>query len=243
MKCLRLILPIAVLGLSIAAAPLPPQRKSAQLSKVFEPSKDVTLVQSVAGDLGNSRGAIFVGRTGQPEANQAKPQVSIRRGLLAFDVAGEIPRGSKIISVKLSLNMTLTPNETLSARLRLHRVLQDWGEADTKSGGVGATSVQGEATWLHRFDEKRKWSRPGGDYLAVASAVQPVTGVRSYTFGSNPRMVADVQAWLDSPKRNFGWILLGNETEGRSVKVFASREDSDPQKRPQLSVTFRPPTR
>jgi hypothetical protein len=237
---LRLLLPITLLVLCITAAPLALQNKTSTVTKTIEPSKDVTLVQSTAGDTGNSRGPIFVGRTGQPEKNPAQPEVSIRRGLLVFDVAGSIPAGSKIAAVKLALNMYLTPSATLSARLRLHRLQQDWGEADTVAGGVGTTAAKDEATWIYSFSNTRKWAHPGGDYFATASAVQSVSAPGSYTWDTTPRLVADVQSWLDSPKRNFGWILIGDEAQGRSAKVFSSREDPDPEKRPHLIVTFRP---
>src|SRR5258708_10119016 len=157
----RLFLPITLLGLCITAIPLTRENRAITQTKVIEPSKDVTLVQSSAGGLGNSRGPLFVGRTGQPEKNPAKPEVGIRRTLLAFDVAGSIPAGAKITAVKLSLNMYLTPSATLSASLRLHRLLQDWGEADSSADGVGTTAGAGEETWIYSFCDAEKWNRAG----------------------------------------------------------------------------------
>jgi hypothetical protein len=54
-------------------------------------------------------------------------------------------------------------------------------------------------------------------------------------------MVADVQQWLTSPAANTGWILIGAESVGHSAKRFDSRENSVPQLRPRLTLTFDSP--
>jgi hypothetical protein len=51
-------------------------------------------------------------------------------------------------------------------------------------------------------------------------------------------MVADLQAWLDDPAGNFGWLLLGSESGGASAKRFDSRETGVPESRPTLVVEF-----
>jgi hypothetical protein len=101
--------------------------------------------------------------------------------------------------------------------------LKDWGEASSNfQGGRGAPATEGDATWIHRFYKTQFWTHLGGDFSPTASAIQTVGDVGSYTWGSTPEMVADVQAWLDSPTENFGWLPLGNETAPRTVKGFAS---------------------
>jgi hypothetical protein len=52
-------------------------------------------------------------------------------------------------------------------------------------------------------------------------------------------MVADVQQWLDQPASNFGWIIIGNESQSGTSKRFNSREfgGSDA---PGLEVVFTP---
>ena len=45
-----------------------------------------------------------------------------------------------------------------------------------------------------------------------------------------PRMLTDVQQWLDSPATNFGWIMLGNEssrTNGPAIRRPGSRRSGD----------------
>ena len=62
-------------------------------------------------------------------------------------------------------------------------------------------------------------------------------------------MIADAQGWLDSPDKNFGWLLRGDETKGETVKSFHSSEGKDQEDRfivevhPLLVVTFISPTK
>ena len=65
-----------------------------------------------------------------------------------------------------------------------------------------------------------------------------MVAVGEYTWGSTPVMVADVQAWLDNPTTNFGWLLQGNEIETSTTKRFASKEHATAELRPQLLVSF-----
>lgn len=210
---------------------------SKEETKVLQASKDNTLIESPKGELsGGLSPTFFVGRTGQAAG-------SIRRGLIAFDVASAIPVGARITSVKLTLSMKLNAAGGRPSQISLHRVLADWGEGKSNSaGGRGAPAVEGDATWIHTFYPKTLWATPGGDYATEGSASQAVAGVGVYTWGSTPQMVADVQDWLDSPKKNFGWLLLGDETQGATAKVFQSLQSEDAQARPVLTVTFTLPT-
>ena len=61
----------------------------------------------------------FAGRTAQA-AN------SIRRGLIEFDIAGNIPTGSIVVSATLQLTMSRTIAG--SQPVALHRLTADWGE-------------------------------------------------------------------------------------------------------------------
>ena len=67
------------------------------------PSKDNTLYEYDAAEGDHSNGAgfhFFAGENGMGE---------LRRGVLAFDLAGTIPAGSTITAVSLSMNMSMTP--------------------------------------------------------------------------------------------------------------------------------------
>ena len=207
-----------------------------QTTQILYPMKDNTLIESPTGDLSNGAGpALFVGRTNQP-------QESLRRGLLAFDIAGTIPAGSKIQSVMLTL--TLERTHTKAERIELHRLLKDWGEGDSNHpGGRGAPATKGDATWLHTFFDRAVWTQPGGDFARKASAIQAVDDGERYRWGSTPKMVKDVKRWLKSPEENFGWVLIGNESAPKTAKRFSSRENGDESAQPQLAVSYKLPRR
>jgi hypothetical protein len=209
---------VSLAALIASAALAGPAARADQVSMI--PAKDNTLIEDPNGALSNGAGpGIFAGRTSQSTG-------SVRRAVIAFDIAAHVPGGSTITAVTLALGMTDTNAGTVP--VSLHRVVADWGEgASSTPGGKGAPSTSGDATWIHRFYDTDLWASPGGDFVAFASAAVDVDQIGIYTWGSTPEMVADVQSWLDAPAGNFGWILIGDESTGTTVKRFDSRE-ADP---------------
>ena len=65
-----------------------------------------------------------------------------------------------------------------------------------------------------------------------------MAGPGVYSWSSAPGLVRDVRLWLTAPQRNFGWVLMGDETARQTAKRFASRDASDPAVRPVLEITF-----
>lgn len=199
------------------------------------PAQDNTLYESASGALSSGAGpTMFVGRTAQPSG-------SIRRGVLAFDVASAIPAGSIVTDVQLTLHSDQFAN-VQDESISLHRVLSAWGEGGSLppgAGGGGAPASAGDATWLHTFFPGQFWASPGGDFAAGASAATLVGGAGYYVWQS-PGLIADVQAWVDNPAADFGWLLLGNESAASTAKRFASREDLEPTFRPLLHVEYVP---
>ena len=198
-------------------------------------NKDNMLIEDQFGELSNGAGSLlFVGRTGQFSD-------SIRRGLLAFDVAGAIPFGATVNSATLTLSETKHVPGAGNRDLALHRLLSDWGEGTSvgfSGQGQGAPATTGDATWKHTFFDTDTWSTDGGDFEPTASAVTNVGGPGvAYTWSSAP-MAADVQLWLDDPAWNFGWLVKGDETVFRTAKVFASRTHPLITLRPKLDVDF-----
>ena len=200
-------------------------------TQILEASKDNTLIEDPTGEFSNGEGSVFfVGRTNQSSN-------SIRRGLIAFDIAEAIPTDSKVTAVTLTLNIERSLGEEES--IELHRLLSAWGEGSSNTkGGRGAPATTGDATWIHTFYDTDLWSQPGGDFSADISAEAIVGGEGSYVWGSTPEMVQDVQEWLDSPENNFGWLLLGNENSSGTAKAFVSRHSKDLSVQPQLTVSF-----
>jgi hypothetical protein len=202
----------------------------------LQATKDNTLYENLQGTVSNGAGPnLFVGTTG------GRSGFAVRRALVAFDIAANIPAGAQILSVQLVLNMDKT---IVGAKpVGLHRVLANWGEGTSLAvglgGGGGGPATTGDATWLHRFFDTELWTTPGGDFASAASAQIEVTSTfRAYTWGSTTGMVADVQSWLDQPASNFGWILIGDELNTTSAKRFASRQNPAAANRPHVVVQY-----
>jgi hypothetical protein len=198
-------------------------------------ARDATLIESATGALANGSGpAFFAGRTSQ--ASDA-----LRRGVVAFDVAAHLPSGAQVRSATLVL--AHTPSNPGPRTVSVHRVLASWTEGPSAAaGGSGAPAQPGDVTWIHRSYPATAWSTPGGDFAADASAAITVDDVGLYTW-SSPALRADVQAWLDDPAANHGWLLRGDENEPTTSKRFESRESEDASLHPVLVVEFgRPAT-
>src|SRR3990170_3786518 len=197
------------------------------------PSKDNTLY-SESGSLSNGAGEyIFTGRTKDGHN---------RRTVIAFDIAGNVPTGSIITGATLTLRASRMATNT-GRTTTLQRLLADWGEGTSnalQNEGKGAPAAMGDATWTHRFYTTTTWTNAGGDFSGTVSASLDVGSTGTYTWGSTSQMVADVQAWLDNPSTNFGWIIRGIEGANESSKRFNSSESG--QNPPALAITYTPPS-
>ena len=213
-------------------------------------TKDNTIFQSNSNNSAGGFAGIFSGTNGQG---------SPRRGLIAFDIAGNVPSGSVITSAQLTLYLGNSPNSNAQT-IGLYTLTKDWGEGTAGSsslniggGGGGFAASPGDATWSDATLGSVPWTGLGatGDCNTVASATASVTGPidTPFTWSSTAALVDDVQNWLDDDATNFGWALVNaNEATGQSVKAFYSREatqDSsgapnslDPAWRPSLMVTY-----
>src|SRR6266480_1206868 len=207
-KTLLAVTLAGVLGSIVASS------ASAVMISIF-PSKDNTLYEydPADGDTSNALGLhFFAGKTAMGE---------LRRGVLAFDIAGSLPVGSTITGVTLSMNMSRTPL-SVAYPVELHKLLADWGEGTSMASGEegdGAPATPNDATWRHRFFDTIFWTNEGGDFSATVSASQSVGDIGQYIWSSS-QMVADVQSWLDNPATNFGWLVLGDESTSATGKRF-----------------------
>lgn len=201
---------------------------------------DTTLFEDENGRLGNGAGQyLFVGRTWDENGIDKL----LRRALVKFDL-GAVPGGSTISSVNFGITIDQVPPAASSFIMSLHTVTENWGEGASNAPGPegrGTTAQVGDATWLHRFYDTDVWSTPGGDFAPVAVASEQVSsGPQSVLFPSSPQLVAAVQAWVDDPASNHGWILLGDEVVMQNARRILSRENSGPGN-PLLSIEFTPP--
>jgi hypothetical protein len=117
-------------------------------------------------------------------------QAGVRRGLIYFDVAAQIPQASTVTGVTLTLHLDgAAQTETEPRNVALHRLLADWGEGTSGGGGPGGGQGQppttGDATWDYRFYDDQLWATPGGDFVAAASSVLEIgTTQGSYAWPS-----------------------------------------------------------
>jgi hypothetical protein len=210
--------------------PISPLASAESISIV--PIRDNTLYQNANGGLSDGMGKyLFAGVTGQNR---------IRRGLIHFDVASNVPSDAMINSVELTLYASRVANNAVQT-VSLHRTLSDWGEGSSNADGQegkGAPATPGDATWLHSFYNSTFWTTTGGDYAPAASGASPISRIGSYSWSSTPQLVADVQSWLDNPTSNFGWTVVGNESAISTSKRFDSREADATERRPRLTIDF-----
>jgi hypothetical protein len=196
------------------------------------PSLDNTLFEDASGSLSDGAGpTLFTGNNGQGLA---------RRALLQFDVAAAVPAVMQILSA--SLTIYVSNAATTTPRLfELHRVLAAWGEGTSSTtSGSGAPATAGDATWLHAFWPDQLWGTPGGDFTPAATDSLEIAGVGSYAC-SGGGLASDLQAWLDDPAGNHGWLLIGDEETLNTAKRFDSRENDIAAQRPSLRIQYSGP--
>ena len=111
------------------------------------------------------------------------------------------------------------------------------GSVATSGQGGGGAAQTGDATWTFAIYPTTRWTTKGETSPAPRAPACP-SGPERLPLADDQGTVADVQAWLDKPAENFGWLLLTNERTDRTAKVFATREDKRAGDRPQLVIRY-----
>ena len=170
---------------------------------------------------------LFCGRSKQREEALQR-----RRGLIHFAVSDAIPPDAHItdVTLVLYLSQTITEPAFKATEVTLHRLRRNWGEGRFDPGGQeggGANAQSGDATWLHTFFAAAMWAEPGGDWEPTPSATAMIGNRNLFYSWSGEGLASDAQNWLEDPAGNFGWILIGDESEAGTAKRFDSRESFD----------------
>lgn len=189
------------------------------------------------GDVANGGGDyLFIG---------VNSQDNVRRSLVRFDLTSSgIPDGSIITGA--SLNMVISQTNSTSQRVTVHRLTRPWSEGTSDpsgSEGQGIAAEAGDVTLTHNLYPSSTWNTPGGDFVSSPSAVTNAGGSLLVTWTS-AQMIAEVQAWLNNPNQNFGWMVRGDETLlGEAVRLVSSNNDTDAvvTDRPTLVVQYEIP--
>jgi hypothetical protein len=204
------------------------------LSVALVASADATLVEHPDGSLANGSGpVVFAGRN-----NMATD--GVRRALIRFDLGSLGPGKEPLVAASAAVVLVNTTESNVEPReYRLHRVLADWSEGPSLgTGGGGAPSAAGDATWIHASYPDAFWMHSGGQFEGVPSARLVVAGPGTYRF-EGEGLLRDLELWSRSPETNFGWILIGDETTRQNSRAFGSRENPDLALRPTLELTYR----
>ena len=130
-------------------------------SIVLLPSKTNTLIQvtsASAQQLSNGLGDIYVGRTNQD--GQGPATISIRRGLVAFDIADNIPAGATITGVTLTVDDVrgLNGNQTVSLSPNVSGLGAGHLLFRRRSGGAGHQRRRNLV--LHLLQRQRSFGQP-----------------------------------------------------------------------------------
>ena len=205
------------------------------LTATLNPSKDNTIFSELTSNS-DAGGKLTSGRTSVG---------NLRRALLGFNVAGQLPAGAVVTSAQLTLNLNQT-TATTNASMSLYRLSQDWGEGTSdplgNAGGAGVAATVGDATWTARFYDPTSptlWSTAGGSYNASSSSTATVGTTAGQYLWTSALLATDVQGWVNTPATNFGWVLVGDEAVNQSARRFDSREGAA-NVRPALALNYNP---
>ncbi len=145
-------------------------------------------------------------------------------GLIKFDI-GSIPVGSKVTSVSFTVNVT---NRTSGSGYALYALSRAWTESQTTwqaAAGGSAWSLAGARGSSDRSS------------TAIGTLVPTATGKATVTL--NAAGIAVVQNWVNTPSKNFGFII---DTDDNADGVaFDSSNATTASNRPKLSVAYTTP--
>jgi len=193
-----------------------------------EASRDNSIFDE--GELSNGIGEyIFTGVTQNGDK---------RRALLMFDLTKDIPDVASVDSAFLFLIPSKV--KTAGTTVSIHKLTSDWGEGTSNAEGAegkGAPATDEDVTWTKMVFSGEPWVKPGGDYELEASASNSVSLGTDGVFGSST-VTADVNAWLNDPASNYGWIVIGTENSSSTAIRFGSRENINPELRPYLKLYY-----
>jgi hypothetical protein len=206
----------------------------------------------------NASGSVpgmFVGTDGQGNA---------KRGLIEFDIADNIPAGSTITAVSLTMTVGQVAGSGGgggsgsggSYTISLFNESQAWSPSTNVAGsgsfggtGHGAAAHTGDVTWNDAAYPSTAWNvAAGGNWTTsltdLADASVGATSGASYTWSSQG-LVASVQSWLDTPSTNFGWLIKNaDETDATDFRAFwgpqGAANAGNAALAPELTVTYTP---
>lgn len=159
--------------------------------------------------------------------------------LIWFDTS-TIKKGSSISGATLELYMTSTRNGGNKKSVGAYRLLKFWSEgAGAGIDGVAAKADEVCGKWTGF--EGGVWDvigadGPDKDFTTPADDIIEISGDTGKYYSWNVTKM--VQYWVNNPTKNYGTILLEPRphTKTTGTKVFASKENTNVDFRPKLTV-------
>lgn len=181
---------------------------TAASAAVLNLNADADMVILENGNVNGAGQGLFVGKNGQ-STNE--------RGMIHFDVSSLA--GALINSVTLTMHVNAQGYLGNPETINLHEMTLAWSESTagsggpTSGGGGGAAPNIGDAVWTTHATAH--------DVTASGSATA-LGGGTTFSFVDGG-LITDVQNWVNGGS-NFGWMMIGNETDAGSAKRLTSSE-------------------
>jgi len=204
----------------------------------YEETADTHITEYTGNNMNNMGGNLENEVCEYDPVNTDGKSVLIRFELSLDEVDIGIPQNAILKSATLVLNMTSTRNGANEKEVATHRLLKTWNE------GVGV-GIDGNAAkadevcgiWTGTGED---WAVVGADgpredFVAEAEDVIEIVGdIEAYEWD----VTEMVQFWVANPDENYGLILLEPRPYAQTLgtKVFASKENPNPDLRPMLIV-------
>ncbi len=167
----------------------------------------------------------------------ASPVLQINQALIAFDpaeLASAVAGNLELGVATLEVTVTRGPPRTFARSIEAFRLTHDWSElaatwdcaADSRPSDARDNCPRGQSWNMGPAFPPNPWATP-----ATASA--PISGSTS-TLSFD--VTADVRAFLDGSKPNFGWILKARGLDDDLTILLGARESGHP---PRLRIGTR----
>ena len=215
-------------------------RTSALSARTLAASAD-TFINSSSPDNNNGASpSIYTGMNGQS---------GMMRGLVRFTMPSELQGRVTVSQVTMTMvtrGLGLTDsNPPTAATAAVRAIAVAWSEG-TGFGDGQMTNTVGQpcgstgATWNQpNCTGGTAWSGGTPTSAASGSAAVPAALEADVIWDSatagNAGMIADVQAWIDAPAGNHGWLITSSTESAAGAQRFYAREVSD--KGPSLVIT------
>jgi chitodextrinase len=144
----------------------------------------------------------------------------VQRALVRFDVSS-IPTGLPIRKATLWLYSFNPPQVKGSTGFYgAYKLTRDWGETTS--------------SW------NSPWTTPGGDFEATADAQAPKQSSAAAPCWYAFDVTARVQAWINNPSDNYGWLIKCTNEALNNQDEFVSSDSPDAAHRPKLVISDLP---